>query len=144
MSWRKELKNGLSLLFLLSRAHQVFMNHSIDHPGSCQQRVVTPSSQFANFMNFTFCSLWVALGKERTRNIISILDDHKSSKSSHVINWEIYGHPNHWILTYDGHINKNLCGDLSTLVVVCFLGKISIVANLWCLDQDIGWTPLDS
>jgi hypothetical protein len=57
MSWRKELKSGVSLLFLLSRAHQVDMIHPIDHLGSCQKRVVTPSSQFANFMNFTFCSM---------------------------------------------------------------------------------------
>jgi len=41
-------------------------------------------------------------------------------------------------LTYDGHDNQNLCGDLSTLVVVCFLGIISIVTNLSYLDQDIG------
>ena len=62
----------------------------------------------------------------------------------HLSSSDNYGHPNHWSLTYDGHIDENLCGDLSTLVVVCFLGIILIVANLSCLEQDIGWTPLDS
>jgi len=57
----------------------------------------------------------------------------------HISSSENYSHPNHWSLTYDGHIDENLCGDPSTLVVVCFLGIISIVANLSCLDQDIGW-----
>jgi len=40
----------------------------------------------------------------------------------HISSSENYSHPNHWSLTYDGHIDENLCGDLSTLVVVCFLG----------------------
>jgi hypothetical protein len=44
--------------------------HPIDHQRPCQQRVVTPSSQFVNFINFTFLlSMWVALGKERTRDL---------------------------------------------------------------------------
>ena len=57
--------------------------------------------------------MWVALGKERTRNLIWILDDHMSIISPHLIKW-YYGHPNLWSFTYDGHINENLCGDLST------------------------------
>jgi hypothetical protein len=60
----------------------------------------------------------------------------------HLSSSETTGHPNYESISYDGH--ENMCGDLSTLVVVCFLGIISIVANLSCLDQDIGWTPLDS
>ena len=45
--------------------------------------------------------------------IIRALIHHESSSKN-------YGHPNHWSLAYDGHVNENLCGDLSTLVVVCF------------------------
>ena len=46
--------------------------------------------------------------------IIRALIHHESSS-------ENYGHPYHWSLTYDGHVNENLCGDQSTLVMVCFL-----------------------
>jgi hypothetical protein len=46
LEWVEEKiwRSGLSLLFLLCRAHQVHMIHYIDHLGSCQQRMVTPSS----------------------------------------------------------------------------------------------------
>ena len=67
---------------------------------------------------YLLASLRVALGEERPRGLIWIMDEHimylKSSS-------ENYGHSNLWSFTYDGHINANLCGDLSTLVIVCFL-----------------------
>jgi hypothetical protein len=52
---------------------------------------------------------------------------HKSSSKN-------CGHPNHWSLTYDGHINENLCGDLFTLVMVCFLWH-----NLNCCKFIMPW-----
>jgi hypothetical protein len=91
MSWRKELKSGLSLIFLLSRADQVHMIHPIDHLVSCQQRSGNSYFTICKFHEFyLLLSVWVALGKERIRNLIWILDDHKSSNSPWVIKWELW------------------------------------------------------
>ena len=53
----------------------------------------------------------------------------------------------HQVRTIASQINKvslvivksvEICGNISTLVVVCvFFGIISVVVNLLCLDQDI-------